>query len=81
MTNRITVASQAHEEDPARIDRLRPEFFEHASVEAIDAHILRSRRQQARWERRVQTLTELRQTRIRQKERSEWPGAPEAGRG
>jgi hypothetical protein len=62
-------------EDPARIDRLRPEFDEHASVEAIDAQTRRARRQQTLWERRVQKLTALRQTRVAQKERGEGPAA------
>ncbi|MEU3945425.1 hypothetical protein [Streptomyces sp. NPDC029526] len=50
-------------EDPARIDRLRPEFAEHASVEAIDAQLRRARRQMGLWEQRVRKLTGLRQKR------------------
>jgi hypothetical protein len=62
-------------EDPARIDRLRPEFFEHASVESIDVQIQRAQRQQRQWGNRVQTLTILRQARVIQKECGEWPAA------
>jgi hypothetical protein len=62
-------------EDPARIDRLRPEFFEHASVESIDVKIQRAQRQQRQWGNRLQTLTILRQARVMQKELGEWPAA------
>ncbi|MBZ6211695.1 hypothetical protein KVH31_34940 [Streptomyces olivaceus] len=69
-----TAATETQEvENPARIDRLRPEFFEHASVEAIDAHIQRARRQQRNWGNRERTLATLRQNRVEQKERGEWP--------
>jgi hypothetical protein len=60
-------------EDPARIDRLRPEFFEHASVESIDVQIRRAQRQQRQWGNRLQTLAILRQARVMQKELGEWP--------
>jgi hypothetical protein len=50
-------------EDPARIDRLRPEFTEHASVEAIDAQLDRARRQERRWHIRTEWLIGLRQAR------------------
>ncbi|MEZ7005001.1 hypothetical protein [Streptomyces sp. AD55] len=60
-------------EDPARIDRLRPELFEHASVEAIDAQIQRAQRQQRAWGNRERSLTILRQARVTQKESGEWP--------
>ena len=63
------------QEDPARIDRLRPEFFEHASVEAIDVQIRRAQRQQRHWGNRERTLTILRQARVLQKEQGEWPAA------
>ncbi|MFJ9799889.1 hypothetical protein [Streptomyces sp. NPDC101145] len=63
------------QEDPARIDRLRPEFADHASVEAIDARLRGARRQLALWERRVQMLATLRQTRVEQMESGEWPTA------
>jgi hypothetical protein len=62
-------------EDPARIDRLRPEFFEYASVESIDVQIQRAQRQQRQWANRMQTLTILRQARVLQKELGEWPAA------
>jgi hypothetical protein len=62
-------------EDPTRIDRLRPEFFEHASVESIDVQIQRAQRQQRQWGNRAQTLTILRQARVMQKELGEWPAA------
>lgn len=68
------------DEDPARIDRLRPEFFECASVEAIDAQIQRAQRQQRNWGSRVQKLTGLRQTRVAQKEAGVWPDAAVSGR-
>ena len=60
-------------EDPARIDRLRPEFFEHASVESIDFQIQRAQRQQRNWGNRERTLAILRQARVTQKEHGEWP--------
>jgi hypothetical protein len=60
-------------EDPARIDRLRPEFDEHASVESIDAQTARARRQVTLWQRRVRRLEALRQRRLEQKARGEWP--------
>jgi hypothetical protein len=53
-------------EDPARIDRLRPEFTEHASVEAIDAQLDRARRQERRWHLRAEWLIGLRQARADQ---------------
>lgn len=62
-------------ENPARIDSLRPEFAEHASVEAIDAQLDRARRQERRWHLRIEWLTRLRTTRVAQKERGEWPAA------
>lgn len=65
--------SKPEAEDPARIDRLRPEFFEHASVESIDFQIQRARRQQRHWGNRERTLGILRQARITQKENGEWP--------
>jgi hypothetical protein len=62
-------------EDPARIDRLRPEFTEHASVESIDVQLRRARSQLRRWHLRVEWLISLRQARVEQKERGEWPAA------
>lgn len=62
-------------EDPARIDRLRPEFFEHASVEAIDSQIRRAQTQQRQWGNRARTLAILRKARVKQKELGEWPAA------
>lgn len=62
-------------EDPARIDRLRPEVFEHASIESIDAQIRRAQRQQCRWGNRERTLAILRQARVTQKEHGEEPAA------
>ncbi|MBC2903180.1 hypothetical protein [Streptomyces cupreus] len=62
-------------EDPARIDRLRPEFTDHASVESIDAQLQRARSQERRWHLRVEWLISLRQVRVAQKERGEWPAA------
>lgn len=62
-------------EDPARIDRLRPEFTEHSSVEAIDAQLRRSRAQERRWHIRTEWLISLRADRVAQKERGEWPAA------
>jgi len=61
------------DEDPARIDRLRPEFTKHSSVEAIDAQLQRARSQQRRWHLRVEWLISLRQARLEQKTRGEWP--------
>ncbi|MFF0166760.1 hypothetical protein [Streptomyces prasinus] len=61
------------DEDPARIDRFRPEFSEHASVEAIDVQLRRARSQQRRWHLRAEWLISLRATRVAQKERGEWP--------
>jgi hypothetical protein len=60
-------------EDPARIDRLRPEFFEHASVESIDSQIRRAQTQQRQWGNRGRTLAILREARVKQKELGEWP--------
>jgi len=62
-------------EDPARIDGLRPEFTEHASVESIDVQLRRARSQLRRWHLRVEWLISLRQARVEQKERGEWPAA------
>ncbi len=62
-------------EDPARIDRLRPEFTDHSSVEAIDAQIRRARSQERRWHIRNEWLISLRQARIAQKENGERPAA------
>ncbi|WP_060886219.1 hypothetical protein [Streptomyces caniscabiei] len=62
-------------EDPARIDQLRPEFFEHASVESIDFQIQRARRQQGNWGNRERTLGILRRARVLQKDNGEWPAA------
>jgi hypothetical protein len=62
-------------EDPARIDRMRPEFTEHASVESIDVQLRRARSQLRRWHLRVEWLISLRQARVEQKERGEWPAA------
>lgn len=66
-------------EDPARIDRLRPEFTEHASTEAIDAQLRRSRAQERRWHLRVEWLISLRQARVKQKELGEWPAVSQPG--
>jgi hypothetical protein len=63
------------DEDPARIDRLRPEFFEHASVEAIDVQIRRAQSQQRHWGNRERTLGILRQARAMQKGHGERPAA------
>jgi hypothetical protein len=75
-------------EDPARIDRMRPEFTDHASVESIDVQIRRARSQLRRWHLRVEWLISLRQARVTQKELGEWPAAvsqpdlkPEAAEG
>jgi hypothetical protein len=62
-------------EDPARIDRMRPEFTDHASVESIDVQLRRARSQLRRWHLRVEWLISLRQARVEQKERGEWPAA------
>lgn len=64
-------------EDPARIDRLRPEFTDHASIESIDAQLQRARSQQRRWHLRTEWLISLRQARVDQKARGEWPAAVE----
>ncbi|MFE4867671.1 hypothetical protein [Streptomyces sp. NPDC056682] len=71
---------EASAEDPARIDRLRPEFTEHASVESIDVQLRRSRSQLRRWHLRVEWLISLRQARVEQKARGEWPEPEEAQR-
>ncbi|KFG71492.1 hypothetical protein [Streptomyces mutabilis] len=60
-------------EDPARIDRLRPEFTDHASVKAIDAQLDRARRQERRWHLRSEWLIGLRQRRVEQEARGEQP--------
>ncbi|CAL9667746.1 hypothetical protein SUDANB145_07248 (plasmid) [Streptomyces sp. enrichment culture] len=60
-------------EDPARIDRLRPEFTEHSSVEAIDIQLDRARRQERRWHIRVEWLVGLRQRRVEQQARDDQP--------
>ena len=60
-------------EDSARIDRLRPEFTDHASVESIDAQLRRARAQERRWHIRVEWLISLRADRVAQQERGEWP--------
>ncbi|WP_329376120.1 hypothetical protein [Streptomyces sp. NBC_01483] len=62
-------------EDPARIDRVRPEFTDHASVESIDVQLRRARSQQRRWHLRVEWLISLRQARVEQKARGEWPAS------
>jgi hypothetical protein len=62
-------------ENPARIDGLRPEFAEHASVESIDVQLRRARSQERRWHIRTEWLISLRQARVMQKERGEWPAA------
>jgi hypothetical protein len=62
-------------DDPARIDRLTPEFTEHSSVEAIDAQLKRARAQERRWHLRTEWLIGLRQRRVAQQERGEWPAA------
>ncbi|MVO84155.1 hypothetical protein GPA10_05060 [Streptomyces sp. p1417] len=67
------------EADPARIDRLRPEFTEHSSVEAIDTQLRRARSQERRWHIRTEWLISLRQARIAQKENGEWPAAQQNG--
>jgi hypothetical protein len=67
-----TPAAVVHE-DPARIDRMRPEFADHASVESIDVQLRRARSQLRRWHLRVEWLISLRQARVEQKERGEWP--------
>ncbi|MDX3314681.1 hypothetical protein P1S61_37640 [Streptomyces sp. ME08-AFT2] len=66
------------DEDPARIDRLRPEFTEHSSIEAIDAQLHRARTQGRRWHLRTEWLISLRQRRVDQQARGEWPGTQEA---
>lgn len=65
--------TQAPVEDPARIDRIRPEFTEHASIESIDLQLRRARAQERRWHVRVEWLISLRQARVRQKESGERP--------
>ncbi len=65
-------------EDPARIDRMRPEFTDHASVEAIDAHLRRARSQERRWHLRAEWLISLRSARVAQKARGEQPAAAPA---
>jgi hypothetical protein len=62
-------------EAPARIDRMRPEFTDHASVESIDVQLRRARSHLRRWHLRVEWLISLRQARVEQKERGEWPAA------
>lgn len=68
-------------EDPARVDRLRPEFTEHASIEAIDVQLRRARAQERRWHLRTEWLIGLRADRVAQKERGEWPDAAPAAAG
>ena len=69
------VPGQADNEDPARIDRLRPEFTEHSSIEAIDAQLQRAQSQERRWHLRTEWLISLRATRMAQQARGEWPAA------
>jgi hypothetical protein len=71
-------APQIAQEDPARIDRLRPSFRTHASLEAIDAQIARAKRQSGRWEVRLATLTALRLERVAQLQEGTWPPPVEA---
>ncbi len=68
-----TQADAQADEDPARVDRLRPEFTDHASVESIDAQLRRARSQERRWHLRVEWLISLRSARVEQKARGEWP--------
>lgn len=65
-------------EDPARIDRLRPEFTEHASIEAIDAQLRRAQAQERRWHIRTEWLISLRQARVEQQARADEPAGPAA---
>ncbi|MFI1928310.1 hypothetical protein [Streptomyces sp. NPDC020377] len=69
--------TETQDEDPARIDRIRPEFTEHASVESIDAQLRRARSQQRRWHLRVEWLIGLRQARVEQQGRGEPPAVGE----
>lgn len=62
-------------EDPARIDRIRPEFDRGASVEAIDHQIRRARRQRGLWDIRMQKLAALRERRAAEMEAGVWPQA------
>jgi hypothetical protein len=62
-------------EDPQRIDRLRPEFFDHASVQSIDAQVRRAKRQRGMWDGRLLRLTELRSTRLAQIDAGTWPAS------
>lgn len=73
--NRLREELAAPDQDPARIDRLLPEFTAHASAQSIDLHIQRAQRQEHRWHLRVERLISLRAARIRQRERGEWPAA------
>lgn len=66
---------QQDAEDPARIDRIRPEFPKHASIESIDAQLKRARAQERRWHIRTEWLISLRANRVAQQERGEWPAA------
>jgi hypothetical protein len=68
-------------EDPARIDRMRPEFTEHSSIEAIDAQLRRAQSQERRWHLRAEWLISLRERRVAQKERGEWPAAAQQPKG
>lgn len=62
----------------ARIDRLRPEFTEHASVKSIDAQTRRAERQRGLWDARVRKLAALREAREAQMEAGTWPAAEES---
>lgn len=65
-------------EDPARIDRLRPEFDVHASVESIGVQLRRAQRQRGLWDGRARKLDVLRETRQAQMEAGTWPPAASA---
>ncbi|MFD0209178.1 hypothetical protein ACFVH9_08570 [Streptomyces hirsutus] len=58
---------------PERIDRIRPEFQDHASPESIDVQLRRAKRQCGMWENRVAKLAALKTTRLAQIEAGIWP--------
>ncbi|MGY3199799.1 hypothetical protein [Streptomyces sp. TE5632] len=60
---------------PERIDRLRPEYQEHASPESIDVQLRRAKRQCGMWENRVAKLAALKTARLAQIEAGTWPAS------
>lgn len=56
---------------------LRPEYIENASPESIRHQIKLTRAYRDRWQRRVDVLARLLDTRLGQIDAGTWPGRPE----